>query len=212
MDSSYDESTPVHRPHRKVLPIFSDEWHTLGEIAESAKPASPFWLFTSGILLGSCASGILAWITTGEFTLRVALYCLVTGLVGMACLSVAAVKNAKISANLSSLATFIDHVSRRFKDPDFSELSSLGPAFELNKRLAGSWKWQGQHTATIAVHGAVTCDSGETATWRWIDPHRRLISLVWSSGWVDTLTASEDFSHLSGVNQTGAPVRANRIP
>ena len=52
------------------------------------------------------------------------------------------------------------------------------PAFELNKRLAGRWKWQGQHTATIAANGAVTCDSGETATWRWIDPHRRLISLV----------------------------------
>jgi hypothetical protein len=86
------------------------------------------------------------------------------------------------------------------------------PAFELNKRLAGRWKWQGQHIAAIAVDGAVTCDSGETAICCWIDPHRRLISLVWSSGWIDTLTISEDFSHLAGTNQTGAPVRANRMP
>jgi hypothetical protein len=130
----------------------------------------------------------------------------------MACFSVAQVKKARIGAHLSSLATFIDHISRRFKDPDFSQLSSLGPAFDLNKKLAGQWKWQGQHAVHIAEDGAVTCDSGETATWQWIDPGRRLISLVWSSGWVDTLTASEDFSHLAGLNQTGAHVRANRMP
>jgi hypothetical protein len=82
----------------------------------------------------------------------------------------------------------------------------------FTERLAGKWNWQGEHLQVEFIpDGNLVASNGEAALWEWTDSNYRQIEVMWMSGkYVDRLTISDDFLHLSGKNQKEESVRADR--
>jgi len=76
--------------------------------------------------------------------------------------------------------------------------------------LQGIWLWQGCHTVTISETGDLKSTSGESASYIMINPPTREFSLKWSSGWIDKLHLSADGNIISGTNNVGNTVSAER--
>jgi hypothetical protein len=72
--------------------------------------------------------------------------------------------------------------------------------------IAGKWTWSTGGTATIK-HGGKLSKGARTASWTCSNDK---VVLVWSHGFVDHLTLSEDGRTLSGTNNLGYEITASR--
>ncbi len=75
-------------------------------------------------------------------------------------------------------------------------------------RFIGSWKWFSGFTVQISGDYSFST-SGNNGTWRCLPGGK--IEMRWrKGGWIDTLSINPDGNSLSGRNQHGGPVSANR--
>jgi hypothetical protein len=82
---------------------------------------------------------------------------------------------------------------------------------EQASTIAGDWDWFIGGVTTIRADGTfVFSDGTRHGTWQLTDPSQRLFTLVWSSGFTDTLVLSADGRVLDGKNQVGTHVWGHR--
>lgn len=77
----------------------------------------------------------------------------------------------------------------------------------------GTWNWFFGPDLTFHEDGTVTGEN-RTATWSWVDKGKRQLKVDFGgafAGFTDTLTLSDDGSHLQGVNNTGTDVTGDRV-
>ena len=74
--------------------------------------------------------------------------------------------------------------------------------------ISGKWKWFNGAEVTFYSNGAVDASNGAKGSWQYTG---RVYVIKWTSGWTDTLTLSTDGRQLSGKNNMGSPVSAQRI-
>ena len=81
---------------------------------------------------------------------------------------------------------------------------------ESNDPITGQWKWFTEETKTFHADGSIAKDG----TWRCVNPGGipRKYVIVWSEGkYVDTVVLGNDGNHLSGKNDEGVEVSAERL-
>ena len=78
--------------------------------------------------------------------------------------------------------------------------------------LVGKWAWPIVGNAEFLEDGTSKA-GGETGKWKLVDKKTRKYKVVWSSnGYIDLLTLSADGTTLSGRNNHGGTVHAERLP
>lgn len=81
---------------------------------------------------------------------------------------------------------------------------------ELNDPIVGQWNWFTEEVKTFHTDGSVANDG----TWRCVNPggSPRKYVIVWFEGrFVDTVVLGNDGNHLSGRNDEGVEVSAERL-
>src|SRR5262245_45599390 len=87
---------------------------------------------------------------------------------------------------------------------------SQSPSLQ-DSTIAGDWDWFIGGVTTIRADGTfVFSDGTRHGTWQLTDRSQRLFTLVWSSGFTDTLVLSADGQVLDGKNQVGTHVWGHR--
>ncbi|SMF41616.1 hypothetical protein SAMN06265365_11335 [Tistlia consotensis] len=78
------------------------------------------------------------------------------------------------------------------------------------EEVLGAWKWFTGSTVTFLAGGRIA--GSAVNVWRCADPSGPVIVVDWTNGkWIDTLTLSPDGRRLSGRNQIGNSVTAERV-
>jgi len=77
--------------------------------------------------------------------------------------------------------------------------------------ISGKWKWFNGAEVTFYSNGAADASNGAKGSWQCTHPVGRVYVIKWTNGWTDTLTLSTNGRRLSGKNNMGSPVTAQRI-
>jgi hypothetical protein len=77
--------------------------------------------------------------------------------------------------------------------------------------IPGKWKWFNGAEVTFYSNGTVDASNGAKGSWQCTNPAGRVYVIKWTNGWTDTLTLSADGWQLSGKNNMGTPITAQRI-
>lgn len=210
--------TSNERPHGELdfvplgkLTVFPITEHELDSLQRGA-PDSIFLTFGIAALSVSITAFLSVIALTTESTIVSIVYWIVIVVGFLAGLVLLALWNHYRGHN----GQILDTVRKR-KNPEGEQIASLGlqPAKQESEDallvlIQGVWRWQGCHTVSIDSGGRVISTSGESARCIKSDPINRFFMLEWSSGWLDELTLSEDGRTISGKNNTGNTVTAER--
>ncbi len=74
----------------------------------------------------------------------------------------------------------------------------------------GTWKWFNGGSVTLTPQKTVLMNGKPEGKWDCTDPKRGLTTVRWNAGFVDTLTV--DGNRMTGKNQQGIPISADRKP
>jgi hypothetical protein len=77
--------------------------------------------------------------------------------------------------------------------------------------ISGKWKWFNGAEVTFYSNGAVDASNGAKGNWQCTHSVGRVYVIKWTNGWTDTLTLSTNGRRLSGKNNMGSPVTAQRM-
>ena len=74
--------------------------------------------------------------------------------------------------------------------------------------IVGVWTWFNNNTVRLNALGRI--NNNNKNTWKCTDPEKRVYTLTWDNGSIDTLTLSKDGKWLKGYNQFGIAVSGRR--
>ncbi|MFN7939235.1 MAG: tetratricopeptide repeat protein [Bryobacteraceae bacterium] len=77
--------------------------------------------------------------------------------------------------------------------------------------FVGKWAWFAGGEVTVASDGTFTQQSGATGTWTCTDSAKGIVTMKWSTGFVNTMLIAADGRRLSSTDRSQAFVSARRV-